>query len=207
MAKILSKSGDSLADAYDVQGSVAGIDELQSRDVNLVHEMGATIFSERVHGAIQAMSSAGVAQNATWNIEVLLPRVSRILNWVVFADVVSRVADAQLSLGDVAASNPIEVPFWSWDSVLDAERVVRLNFAGSVSQEIMLIPALPSGVPGQLLAFGTEQPDAGTAVQRLAFRGTTLGFGAGSVIVTALIYHALSAVTRPSSRGLPLPSW
>jgi len=38
MSRIQTRAGESLADQYDTPGSVAGVEELLSRDVGLFHE-------------------------------------------------------------------------------------------------------------------------------------------------------------------------
>ena len=45
MVKILSQAGISLADLYNVEGSIAGIEQLDTRELPIVHEMSGTIFS------------------------------------------------------------------------------------------------------------------------------------------------------------------
>jgi len=67
MPKVLGQVGVSLADAYDIEGSIAGVDELVTRDVSLTHDMAATIFSERVSTAIRRSATAALAQNTLFD--------------------------------------------------------------------------------------------------------------------------------------------
>ena len=66
MPKILSQAGDSLADSYDVAGSIAGVDDLITQDVQLLHEMGGTIFSERLTSQVLTIASGSIAQNSEY---------------------------------------------------------------------------------------------------------------------------------------------
>jgi len=205
--KPLSDAGSSIAESYDVEGSSIAIENIDARDIGLVHEMGGTIFSERVHGAIQLFQTAALLQTVTFDVEVLIPRISRILNWGVIIDTAGRCLNAQMSVGDVEATLPVELPFFTWDSVIDSERTIRHQAGGGRTNVTWLAPSTPPNTPSALLTFGVDQPDDLTATHRISLRGTTATFGAGTIVVTGMIYHALSAVVRPSSRGMPLPSW
>lgn len=202
MSKILSKSGDSLADVYDVEGSIAGIDELQSKDVNLVHEMGATLFTERIQGRITRLVAGGLAQNVAFTEDLEPgPALSqlRLVGVQVFANQTTRLSRVQVSV-----STPVPIqdfPVWMWE-VGDAELVINIMTAGVLdSGRFMLMPqhtALPSL---------NIQNNRGETTPQLGLRGVTSGFGAGTVSVTALLYHAFPLIQGISSRGLPMPSW
>lgn len=203
MSKIQAKSGDSLADVYDVVGSIAGVEELLSKDVNLVHEMGRTIFSERLSGTIFRLVTADLAQNVGWDIPLTpAPNVpARLLNIQVLADVAGRVTDAQVSLTGAQGSNDIDMPFFIWDTN-DLERSIRFVRVQTVFNMIALIPAAVPQVPSLLI--GAEQPNN---VGAISFRGTTSGFGAGTVTLEAIVYLGFPIQRGVSSRGLPLPGW
>jgi len=209
MPKVLAQSGDSLADLYDVEGSIAGIENLESKDVGLVHEMGSTIFSERVHGAINVIQTGDILQDVAWNLSLELPRLSRILNWSVVIDTAGRVNHCQLSMGDVTGSTEQDVPFWAWHGATgDFERTILMQIQGATAAlAVELAPITAHGPTSPMLSFGPEQPSALTRVNQINFRGSSGSFGAGTVEATAIIYHALVSEPRPSSRGLPLPSW
>jgi len=204
MVKILSKSGDSLADTYDVQGSIAGIEQLVSQDVSLVHEMGNTIFSERVSTTIRRAESGDVLQSASFNIVLVdLPAVPfRILSIACFVDTAARLDQASVALNDPDAER--EIPIWLWDSVVDTEVSARFQQdGGAVGTETFLRPLQPIGaIP--CFTSGRGQPQK---VPRVAFRGSTLAFGAGTVETTMLFLIGFSQIGGISSRGLPIPSW
>lgn len=203
MIKILSKSGDSLADMYDVKGSIAGIEQLNSREVSLVHEMGATLFSERFSGAIRRTSSGAIAQNLNWNNVLLdLPAGPfRIFGVAVFIDTSAAITMASIAVQD---PNGREVPIWSWDILDDVETRVRFsNDGAAVAATIFLRPTRNMESIPHLMA-GTGQPQR---VPNIAFRGQMAAFGGGTAECTALIHIGLSRVAGISSRGLPIPSW
>lgn len=204
MAKILSKSGESLADAYDVQGSIAGIDELISREVSLVHEMGSTIFSERLNGQILRIATGAVAQNVNFDITVQnLPTTPlRVHAVTLFASVQARTSLASVSLR--ARNLDREVAVLAWDSGFDNEVSWRASDNGAaVGTHILLRPTggyFPNGP--NLMGGGNVE-----VVNVIMLRGLTSGFGAGTVEIVASVYISFSALAGISSEGLPLPSW
>lgn len=202
MVKILSRSGDSLADTYDVVGSIAGIEHLESRELTLVHEMGATLFSERFSGALRRISPAATAQGTNFNAVMTgLPAgASRIFALQVFTDDASRLANVVVSLRSAVDSS--EIPIWVWDQTNSID--VRFEDAGAgVATLTLLIPETGlSALPNMLVGSGQPQQ-----VEQIAIRGLTTAFGAGTVTVTVLVYLGLSQIGGLSSRGLPIPSW
>lgn len=189
---------------YDVVGSVAGIEQLESREVQLVHEMGATIFSERVSTAIRRVTTGAIAQDIQFNVFLTdLPATPyQILGVTVFASVAARVTRASVA---VRQRNTIrEFPIWMWDTADDAEVSLRLVDNGAAVgtvialRPVQLLEALPH------FTTGSGQPQS---VPDIAFRGTAASFGAGTVIVTALLHVGFSEIGGISSRGLPIPSW
>lgn len=200
--KILSRTGVSLSDVYDVKGSIAGVEELESRDVHLQHEMGGTIFSERLAVTIRAMTSTAILQSVAW--DVLLTdnplSIMRVLGVAVHATA-ARVNDATISIrrGD----QNTEIPIWTWDASVDGIQTARFVDSGSVADQNILIPAV---LPGQMpqIMLGRNQHDDSA---ELAFRGTSTAFGAGTVEVRALIYLCFARQQGISSYGLPIPGW
>lgn len=203
MVKILSRSGDSLADVYDVEGSIAGIDHLLSGEVSLVHEMSGTIFSERLSMSIARANAGAVAQSTTWDITLadLGAQAWRILGVMVLASVTARTAHAQVSVRD--SRDGREMPIFVWDTATDADSVIRIvENGGAAANQLALIPN-PLQIPS--MGLGRGQPQARD--NEIVFRGSTTAFGAGTVTLIALIHTLRSQVGGLSSRGLPIPSW
>jgi len=200
--KVLAKSGDSLADLYDVVGSIAGVEELQSRDVQLLHEMGGTIFSERLSTRILSDTSGAVAQSTAIDTVILgftTQPLARILGIFVFVDVTARIADLAVSLEDDAAVGQ-GIPIWVWGGTED---VVRMVDAGVGVNAIALVPTAAFNLMPALM-LGTPQPER---TPNLTMRGNTSAFGAGTVEAIVHTLIAFPALGGVSSRGLPLPSW
>ena len=202
MVKILSKSGDSLADTYDVVGSVAGIEQLNSREVDLVHEMGGTLFSERLSGFIRRGITAALNQSTAFDITIVdLPIVYRVLNVLVVVSNASRVSHCNISLRSLFTGR--EMPIFIFDVNQDTESNIRIDENGSgVGNRVEL-----NGKLGMLptIGIGGEQPQR--VGEDLVFRGVTSAFGAGTITLTALIYVAFSQIGGLSSRGVLIPSW
>jgi len=204
VVKILSQAGNSLADTYDVEGSIAGIDQLETRELPIVHEMGATVFSERLSGAIRRATSGAILQNTNFDIILTdLPATpSRVLGVTVVTDVAGRVSTAAILIRDAGAGR--EMPIFVWDSgeQFMVCRMVENNAAVGTLELLVTSLNLPGFPPSMII--GTDQPQE---VDQIAFRGRSTGFGAGTVTITALIYLAFSEVGGISSRGLPIPGW
>lgn len=203
MAKILSKAGDSLADVYDVEGSIAGVENLLSEEVNLVHEMGATISSERMAGVILTFPSGAISQSTSFNSNFNIgtnASALRLLGIRVFADATARVARAQVSVTDVPVGAQTDMPVWVWN--LGTEEEIRVMRAGSVINATLLQPDEQPFLPNLLL--GTNQA---SSTPLISLRGVTLAFGAGTVTLTVHIYFAFAQLGGVSSRGLPLAGW
>lgn len=202
MVKILSQSGNSLADMYDVVGSVAGIEQLETRELPIVHEMGRTIFSERFSTIIRRQTSGAVAQNTDINIVTAdLPSVpSRLLGVAVISDSGARIL--RLTAACRSSQNLREFPVWVYDGT-NFLPISLVDNGAAVAQFDLL---LPNAQATMLPSFtgGSGQPQV---VEELALRGRTTGFGAGTVFVRVLYYLAFAQITGISSRGLPIPSW
>jgi len=203
LAKVLAKAGDSLADVYDVEGSIAGVEDLMSENVNLVHEMGSTIFSERFGTTIRRMATGAVAQNTVFDtVLVDLPAGAfRILGVAVLADVAARLSRVMVALQDPVAGR--ELPMFVWDSVQNVDLLIRIQDNNNAIN-VNMVYLLPSFIMTPNMGSGVGQPQR---VERIQMRGVTSGFGAGTVDTIAIIHIGLSEVGGVSSRGLPLPSW
>lgn len=202
MVKILSQAGMSLADVYDVVGSVAGVEQLQAGEVSLVHEMGATIFSERFNLFVRRVTTAALLQNTDWDILLTdLPATPwRVLSVAVLSLTLAHTERAQLSVRD--ANTEREMPMLVWNRVDDTERAIRIVENGAASAVLgMLTPAV-AFVP--TMGSGADQRQS---MENIAFRGRTSAFGAGTVVHVALVQLAFSHIGGISSRGLPIPSW
>lgn len=201
MVKILSQAGSSLADVYDVQGSIAGIDTLDTRDLPIVHEMGATVFSERLSGEVVRLGVVGLLQNASFDVILISPPagIYRVLGVVVVTTPTARILHCQCSVRSVGQAR--EVPFFVWDSTNDVEAGIRLDDGGVVNR----IQLRPSSNLTPTLGISDGQPRR--VGEEIVMRGQASAFGAGTVLVTASIFLGLTDVTRLSSRGLPVPGW
>lgn len=207
--KILSQAGTSLADIYDVEGSVVGLDALSVEEIQGVHELGGTIHSERLSVFHRNIASDDELQNVAFNTSMsgFPDSINRILGIFVVASVASRVAFVTLSIGDPATGR--EHIIWAWDETADAEGPVRWD-DGSGAANISGLRTLagPLGTQPNLLV----RTGARWRMPSMVMRGLTNGFGAGNVTVTAQIMlcrpdRSVTAPGDPNSRGLPIPSW
>ena len=205
--KIQTKSGSSIADTYDVVGSIAGVQELDQDSVKVVHEMGATIASERMGVSVLRVDTGVILQSVVFGASIfgvqLPPTVFKLVNLIVFADVAGRLTNVAVVARDPNAAVIQEVPIWTWDG--GATNTVRMSDEGAATAEVeVLIPTAGiSAVP--LFMSGRAQPNE---FSELIVRGTTSAFGGGDVTIAMLAVfahpdHALIG----GSVGLPIPSW
>jgi len=206
MAKILSRAGASLADIYDVEGSIAGIDTLETRELPIVHEMGATVFSERFRTQIFRITTGALAQDIAFAVELTtLPEIpARLLGVQVIANVNARVA-----LAAVLATDPTlgqDFPLWVFDSVAALQLTVAMEDAGAHANQRVLVPQAELTV---FPAFVGGREQQGNMASSVTLSGLTSGFGAGTVTVTALLLLAFPRTDGPrrAPLGLPIPSW
>ena len=201
--KILSQAGISLADAYDVEGSIAGVEDLDSESVKTVHEMGATIFSERFSTQIFSILTGDLNQSTTIGVGLAgLPTVpTRILGLVVITNVTARIANVTVSLSTTVGTVE-EFPIWTWSSG-GGETTARFVIGGASGNQILLDSNLQyDRIP--MIRAGTDQPQS---IQSLVLRGATSAFGAGTVELELRALLAFSDIGGISSYGLPIPSW
>jgi len=201
VVKVLGQAGTSLADVYDVEGSIAGVEQLISAEVGLVHEMGHTLFSERASGAIRRLTSGDILQTITWDITIAdLPAgLWRVLGVVVLMDT-DRINYAQVSLR--STSDGREMPLFVWDTANDASNIIRIVEDGTLATWRALVGPILQ-VPN--LGIGTGQRQQ--VGEEIVFRGQSTTFGAGTVEAVALVYLGLTHLAGVSSFGLPIPSW
>jgi len=209
MVKILSQSGDSLADIYDVEGSIAGIDTLESRELPIVHEMGATIFSERFSTLILREFVDDFGQSTGFNrtvsgIPVAAGSESPFMRILAVAVFIETTATMDLASVSIDGGDGQEIPIWSWDNAVDAEASVRTVVSGGAAgTQIFLRPAVGALMLPAIIAL----PGQPQNTPSLFFRGISAAFGAGTTQITALVHVAFPRQTGVSARGLPIPSW
>lgn len=209
MAKVQALGGFSLADTYEVKGSVAVIRELVSREVPLFHEMGQVIFSERLSGDIFRVSTGAIAQNINISSPVdstaFPPAPFRVVALSVFADVTARLTQVAVMVRNPNRQIvPVrEVPVWIWDGA--TYEPVRIVDDGGASANVEMLVPTASLVTLPFIMVGRAQP---LEVSELVMRGVTSGFGAGTVTVTLVVYFVYADHERVGgSVGLPIPSW
>lgn len=196
---VQSQAGVSLSDLYDVKGGQAPIERLLTTDVPVVHEMGATIQSERFSQFIRS-SSVTVAQNA--NVDILMTAlpsgVTRVNGIIVTTDNSGRLLRMSAHLEDTDGTIPRAMPVWVWDDQLGAVNMRILGATVSVLVPNIAFTQLPN------LITSAEQPQR---VSNIACRGLSSGFGAGDVTVTLFAMLSFAAIGGIGSIGLPIPSW
>lgn len=202
--KILAQAGVSLADIYDIEGSVVGVETLDADEVKAVHEMGQTLFSERFSTQIFSVDTGPLLQNATISVGLEdLPSVpARILGLVVMVDTTARVLRVAVNASKPAPGPVEELPIWTWESG-GGETTARFTIAGVTGDQILLDSNLQfDRVP--MLRAGADQPES---LGNISLRGVTSGFGAGDVTVTLRALLGFPEMAGVSSFGLPIPSW
>jgi len=203
LARILGTTGTSLADVYEVDGSIVDIDNLLSRDVNLVHDLGATMWAERVSQRLVQFTVAGVLQSADFGEVIFaLPNTpARILAMTVFVDTASRLVRCAVSLRNNTLSASVEQPIWAWDEA--TEFTIRMAIgAGGVDLLTLLSKQEVDRIP--LTRLGEDSPES---MESLVVRGTTTGFGAGTLDITVNTLIEFAGLSGVSSHGVPLPGW
>jgi len=200
MVKIQAQAGNSLADIYDVQGSIAGIDQLETRELPIVHEMGATVFSERYVTTFRRLATGDQLQNT--DLDVLVDNLpvtpTRLFAVTLFSDAPARLLNLSLVLRDPL--NLQEIPIWTW-AVGNFQPARFLDVPGLIATQVLQ----PQNTFMPVMVGGSGQ-GAGM-MHGIAIRGRTTGFGAGTVFVRALIYIGFAFLGGISSRGVPFPSW
>jgi len=208
VSKILAQAGTSLADTYDIEGSIAGVENLESKDVHLFDEMGGRVHSERLLQFGLIADSTAVLQTVAWDIELggFPDSINRLLSISVIATAVARTDFCSVAIRD--SESLIDHVIWAWDAAVDVEKQVRWA-RPTVGNQVLLEPANPilGGAPTIIARTG-----ASSTMPSLFFRGQSLTFGAGTIQVKALINIArpdpgAPPPGAPSSHGLPIPGW
>lgn len=197
---VQSQAGVSLSDVYDIKGGQAPIERLLTTEVPVVHEMGTTIQAERFSSTIRRRATGDIGQNTNFDsvIDDLPSGITRILGLAVLVDAL-RISVLTVSQRDVAGGREIPIFVWASGNATSGVRLVQEGAPPANTN--LLIPALASPIS---MIVGTDQPQS---VDALAIRGTTTGFGAGTVEAVLLVHIAFAAIGGISSRGLPVPSW
>jgi len=202
MPKILGQVGMSLSDSYEIEGSSIGVDELVASEVNLVHDLGATMFAERVSQRLVSFTISGILASADFG-EVILafPNTpARILAMTVFVDTAARIERCAVSLRNNKGLS-VEQPIWAWDE--GTEFTIRMAIgSGGVDLLTLLSKEAVDRIP--LTRLGTDSPES---LEVLVVRGSATAFGAGTVDVTVNTLIELCAKEGVSSHGIPLPGW
>jgi len=209
MGKILSQSGISLADVYDVEGSIVGVDQLVTEEVQLVHEMGATIMAERLQSFFVRLQVTP-SQGAGWTLSSgqLPDCANRVLGAGVFIPLANTT---DISHASLSIQNPVisrEMPFWTWDaSIGDDEVDMRWNDDGAGIANVKVLRSQVVTTPTLITRVGVSRN-----MPVIRFSGETTAFGAGTVTVTAIVHlirptPSVVAPGEPSSHGLPIPGW
>lgn len=207
MPKILSQSGTSLADTYDVEGSIAGVDNLESRDVHLFDEMGGRVFSERLQSFFIRMTTGLILQDT--NFDIIAGGVPDSPNRVLAISVLvaggDRIDRASVSLNDTEGET--DMVLFAWNTSSDVGIITRWEELGNLASDLLLVPTAPPNLPALMTRTGP-----GKSMPDLALRGRSTGFGAGTTECVAIIHICRAnpgnpAPGAPSSHGLPLPGW
>lgn len=205
--KILSQAGTSLADVYDIEGSVAGLHSIDVDEIKGVHELGGQIHSERLVAFLTTQTTGGVLQNTTFaNTSGSFPdSINRIMHLSVLASVGARLAHVSVAFQDTASGR--EIPIWVWDNADDRDQAIEWSNDGAGATTVQHLSTLVTHLPTLMTRVGTPR-----LMGALILRGLTSGFGAGTVtvfLVTQILRPNPAVVVPgdPSSHGLPIPSW
>ena len=207
MGKILSQSGIALADQYQIEGSIVGVESLQTDDVSLVHEMGAAMMSERMKQIQVLMEPTAPTQNTNFSLSSggVADCPNRVLHAAVYIPAANAgdITSCVLSIED--GRTGIQSVFFEFNDAQDDEGAIRWD-DGTGSADMLTLRGRHT-LPSLMI-----RPNIGTAMPVIRFQGSTSGFGAGTVAIQALIHLVRPAQLVPqpgqaSSHGLPLPSW
>jgi len=208
---ILGRPGFSLADVYEIEGSSVGVDDLQTKEVHLVHELGGQIVGERLRTFLHHFESADNLQSVAFDVAdgQLNDVPCRILGLCVTTDTIARLTGVQVSLE--SADNAFgEFPLFVWSTGNDTETAFRYSQPGaspSTEGYLSVTDANQMQAHPTLAARGEDD-----LMGNLVMRGDTAAFGAGTVKIHVMALIARceripSAPGDPKNFGLPFPSW
>jgi len=207
--KILAQAGASLADVYQIEGSVVGLEDLDVEDIKGVHDLGPQIQSERLRAFITVIDSTAILQTITFGVGTAdFPDcVNRVVSCAVVVDDASRLSHCSVCIKE--GSTGIEYPIFVWDDGDDESSPYIWDDGGGSAPLTILRPIhqMNNAVPCIVSRAG----DAGD-MPNMIFRGLSTTFGAGTVRARAIL-QIIRPATRfptpgePSSHGLPIPSW
>jgi len=200
VTKILSQAGKSLADVYDVVGSIAGIDQLVSQEVSLTHDMASTIFSERMSSQVLGNSTGAILADTDIDTEITgLPatpfRIHGVTLFNAGTTTVARLSHMIVVVKDGDADR--ESIIWMWAGTIETQRI-------EADEKEILMPEVAFGTRLPSIGMGGDQP---ATVPQVFMRGKTLDFGAGTVNIGGRLHISFSQLEGVSSVGLPIPSW
>lgn len=208
MVKILSQSGTSLADIYNVEGSIAGVEQLLSGEVSVVHEMGQLIASERMGGQLLRVAIAGIVASADFAAVLtgINTGVSRFHGVTIITDNASRLERVNVNVRTQPGGRPTQTVqehvVWAFDGT-NSENIEIVD-DGGVQITIAALRGTQEFNNLPCLLTGADQPQL---VSEIAIRGTATAFGAGTVDVILIAHVSFGQAEGLGSRGLPIPSW
>lgn len=214
MGKILSQAGISMADTYDIEGSIVGVENLDANNVSLVEDMGPRVMAERMKTIMVTGTTGALADAIDFNITVLgsttIPSpdcASRVLSVNVYIPAANATEIENWSLTVRDQNLQREAALITWDIDIDSEVKVVWNNDGAGAANFIQLRPLTHQLPGLLTRAGDLE-----IAPLLLWRGTTAAVVATTVTATLVIQLARPnrtnpAAGQPSSHGLPIPSW
>jgi len=208
MGKFRSQAGISMAQSYQIEGGIVGVEELLSKEVHLAESFGERVFSERLQSFFIKISSGAIAQSLSWAVTAggIPDSPNRILSvqCIIGSGDASKIVNANVDIEDVSSGR--ELPIYVYDTDIDAERDLRWSDDGAAAANFSLL-GHSLDVPTLITRFGDE-----LLMPTFMFRGRTTAFGAGTIEMFALIHMVRAnpgspTPGHPSSHGLPLPGW
>lgn len=206
MVKILSQAGKSLADMYDLEGSIVGIDDLDTRNLPIVHDVSGTVFSERLRFSPFTAITGALPQNTNFDLAfgpIAGDSVARLTGVSVFCNIAAQVATCSVSIHRHAFGSVVQrdIPVWIWGGDSFATRV---SLDGAPVQRDALL-----GAPGQvqLPQFVGGEKQGPNPTTDIWMRGRMAGFGAGTETVWFVLFIAFSQTDGISNYGARIPSW
>jgi len=199
---VQSKAGESLTDLYDVRGGQAPIERIETNVVQGVHELGATIQSERFSQTVRKVEHLGGGQSTNFNVSIgnLPDGVWKVDS--VYVTVSSDASRLTKCCAGFRSAQQRDVPLWVWDE--NNSRILLIE-SDALGNGVIVLSPDPVFSAFPQLASGLDQP---ASISELFLSGTLGAFGAGTEDIKA--WFKISFCDVPgivSPRGLPIPSW